>query len=230
MTRRVPEFALLTGVFLAVSLGGFALWATRDLHQSVLVGAVVGYPFAAYAVRMDDDPTSVLRPRPIAVGALLVGLVVAGDVLLQARDALPAAATRAVALGSLVAVPPVAYAASYDRRLGPSGRPIGAVAVVATLVLPAVGAVGGTWYGAVAGFLVGLPTGLYADDRGVVLSRLARGSTVAVGTLAGCGLLVAGLQVGLAPLATLTAATALVVTPALFYALTVPTDLFRSSG
>ena len=220
MTRRVPEFALLTGLFLGLSLGGFALWATGDVHQSVLVAAVFAYPFAGYAVRVDDDPTGVLVPWAVGGVAVLVGGVVAVDVLLQARDGLPAAISRGVFLGGAVAVPPAAYAVGYDETLGPPARPTLAVAGLLAVGLPTAGALTGSLYGGAAGPLLALPLGLYAARRGVLPAYRRRLLAVAVGLLAGAGLVTAGF-VGVTPrLPALVGGTAALVTPAAYTALT----------
>ncbi len=226
VTRRVPEFALLTGLFLGGSLGGFALWATGDVHQSVLVAALSSYPFAGYAVRVDDDPTGVLVPRWIAAAAVLVGTLAGLDVLVQATDAVQVAATRGIFVGGLVAVPPVVYAVEYDESLGPPPGVTFAAAAVSAVALPLVGVLAPSWYGGAAAPLVALPAALYADRRGLSLSRRARGVTVLVGVVAATGLTVLGSGSGPLRLSVVVAAVALVVTPAVFFALTVRTSSF----
>ena len=220
VTRRVPEFALLTGVFLGLSLGGFALWATGDLHQSVLVGAFLAYPFAGYAVRVDDDPTGVLLPWVVGSGALLAGVVVAGDVVLQARDEVGAAVTRGVFLGGLVAVPPAAYAVGHDDRLGPPARPTLAVAGLLAVALPVAGTLVGSWYGAASGPLLALPLALYAAGQGALPAYRTRLLAVAGGLVVGAGLVTAAVTGRVATLPALVAATATLATPAAYTALT----------
>lgn len=216
----MPEFALLTGLFLGLSLGGFALWATGDLHQSVLVAAVFAYPFAGYAVRVDDDPTGVLVPAVVGAAALLVGVVVAADVVVQARDALPAALTRGVFLGGVVAVPPTAYAVGYDETLGPPARPTLAVAALLAAGLPTAGALAGSWYGAAAGPLLALPLGVYAARRGHLPAYRTRLLAVAAGLLVGAGLVTAGLVGALDTFTGLVAGVAALATPAGYAAVT----------
>ena len=220
MTRRVPEFALLTGLFLGLSLGGFALWATGDLHQSVLVCAVLAYPFAGYAVRVDDDPTGVLIPWVVGGVALLAGVIVVGDVVVQARGAVGTAVTRAVFLGGVVAVPPAAYAVGYDETLGPPARPTLAVAGLLAVGLPAAGTVVGSWYGAASGPLLALPLALYAARRGAIPPYRTRLLAVAVGLLVGAGLVAAATTGRVATLPAVVGGTATLATPAVYTAVT----------
>jgi len=220
VTRRVPEFALLTGLCLGLSLGGFALWATGDLHQSVLVCALLAYPFAGYAVRVDDDPTGVLVPWAVGVAALLAGVVVAGDVVVQAREAVGPAVTRGVFLGGLVAVPPTAYAVGHDERLGPPARPTLVVAGLLAAALPVAGTLVGSWYGAASGPLLALPLALYAAGQGALPAYHTRLAAVAGGLLLGAGLATAAAVGRVAVLPALVGATAALVTPAAYTALT----------
>jgi hypothetical protein len=227
VTRRVPEFALLTGLVLAGATGAFALWATGRLHQSLLTALLLLYPFAAYAVHRDDDPTNVLVPSWVAVAGLAVGAIVVLDVLWQARSGLAAAAVRGLFLGSLAAAPTLGYAVRYDRSLGPSPRAVRAVAVAAAVLFPLIGVIGATWYGAGTGLLWGLGGGLYADRRGLWLSRRQRGGAVVAGLRLGAVLVVGGLAVGgVARLPLLLSAVGLLATPALFFALTVDSTAF----
>jgi len=220
VTRRVPEFALLTGLCLGLSLGGFALWATGDLHQSVLVCGFLAYPFAGYAVRVDDDPTGVLIPWVVGGGALLAGVIVAGDVVVQARDGVGAAVTRGVFFGGLVAVPPTVYAVGHDDRLGPPARPTLAAAGLLAVVLPVAGTLVGSWYGAASGPLLALPLGLYAAGRGVLPAYRTRLLAVAGGLSVGAGLATAAVLGWVPTFPALVGATTTLATPAAYTALT----------
>lgn len=111
--RRVPEAAVLVGVLLSASLIVFLLAVSprRFLEPafslSVLLAAVaVSYPFYAYAVVHDDDPTTVFPPR--VVGAIGIGIGTAAAVVgaLSRIDWTPLVALAA-------GLPPVAYAIAY---------------------------------------------------------------------------------------------------------------------
>jgi hypothetical protein len=94
MSRRVPEFALVTGGFLALTVLGVGVAFTGDLVRSALTAVVVGYPFGLYAVSHSEDPTEVLPPRfvlpaaAVAGATLLVAGPLAGDAVIGAADAL----------------------------------------------------------------------------------------------------------------------------------------------
>ncbi|ESP88633.1 hypothetical protein K933_07958 [Candidatus Halobonum tyrrellensis G22] len=223
----MPELALVTGVFLAVSLGGFALWATRDVSRSLLAAVVLLYPFALYAVRYDDDPTTVLPPRAVGAAGALAAAAVVADTLVRATDAPLAAALRGLFFGLVVALPPVAYAARYGARAAPGrARAVLAGSALGGGGLVFAGAVAGSVFGPAAGLLVALAGALYAHEHGVRTDRTTKLAGVAAGLLLAAVALVAGLSAAESPLAYVLAAVALVLAPGTYYALTVETSAF----
>jgi len=81
MNRYAPELALVAGGLLGVSFGGFVLVALGEFYSAVVVCALLSYPFAAYAIHTDDDPTGVLPPRTVLLAALAVGVGIVADCL-----------------------------------------------------------------------------------------------------------------------------------------------------
>lgn len=135
--RRVPELALAVGVALAAPAALFV--ALFDaVVTAALVGAALLYPFAAYAVVVDDDPTTVLVPDYV-----LAGTAAAGGLTLLAGLAALEPLYGAVA-GLVVALPGVAYHLRY-------GEPVSPVGPAATLALSGVVAAGLLAAGALAG-------------------------------------------------------------------------------
>jgi len=87
-----------------------ALVFSGSLYQAVLAGAVLCYPFAAYAVVHDDEPTTVLFPQPILIGGAIAGLLVLLDV---GRVGTPRAIMYGASLALLVFLPAAAYSVVY---------------------------------------------------------------------------------------------------------------------
>jgi hypothetical protein len=133
-------------------------------------------------------------------------------------------------LGSIVALPPLTYAVGYDRSLGPAPRSALYAGVAVAVAVPVVGVIAGTWYGAPAGFLLGLAGGLYADHRGYYLTRRQRGGAVVAGLALAVAVAVLGVTAGAVPLAVVLSAVALLATPAVFFALTVETTGFSPTA
>lgn len=220
MDRHAPALALVAGAVLGGAAAAFSLAVTGDVARSVLLGALLSYPFTAYAVYHDDDPTTVLPPTAVLALGCLLGAATALDV------AVGGGASRAVDglfLGLLLALPAAAYAAHYGVR-GPS-LPPRSVAVASTLAGAAL-AVGGGLAGAPAtgagsGLLVGLAGALYARSRGVGLDRRARRLAVAAGLALGGALVVVGAALG-GPLGPwIAVAVAVVLGPGIYHALSV---------
>jgi len=184
--RRVPELALAVGVALGAPAALFvALF--DSLVTAALVGAALLYPFAAYAVVVDDDPTTVLVPDYV-----LAGTAVAGGLTALAGLAVLAPLYGAVA-GLVVALPGV----TYHLRYGDPISPLGPAATLALAVLVAVGLLGaGTLAGDLALGAVGAVLAALAGAdryrlRGGPLSPGAERAAVA-GCVAGVVVVVVG--------------------------------------
>lgn len=112
MNRRVPEFALAAGLALGVPVGLYAAFFGQPL-VGVLAFVVLAYPFAVYAVVVDDDPTNVLVPDYV-LGALAV--VAGGAVLFGVAGGAPAFG---LFVGLVAVLPAVAYHARYGASVNP---------------------------------------------------------------------------------------------------------------
>lgn len=112
MNRRVPEFALVSGVALAVPVALYAWYFGQPL-DAVAAFVVLGYPFAAYAAVTDDDPTNVLVPDYVLVAACALA---GGTVLVGAAGARP---WFGLFVATLAVLPAVAYHARYGEPVDP---------------------------------------------------------------------------------------------------------------
>jgi hypothetical protein len=224
MSRRVPEFALVTGGFLALTVLVSGVVFTGDVARSVLTAAIVGTPFGVYAVHHSDDPTAVLPPRVVlATAALLAGVLfvaaVPGPV-----ERLPRRLLYALFVALAVGVPLAAYAVNYGRLrpIPPRATAVG-TALLGVVLLVVGPLVGDAVLGAVDAVLVFLAGSGYADVHGVGTSRRMRRALVVAGGLL-CVALV-GLGVVLGSSATLlpwlVAGIAAALAPSLHYALSV---------
>ena len=83
MAERVPEFALLIGVFLGLSATVSAAVLSGALFRPLLFGAVVCYPFAAFGVLRSDDPSVALPPRVVLGLGAVIGLLTAATAVLE---------------------------------------------------------------------------------------------------------------------------------------------------
>jgi len=121
MNRYAPELALIVGGVLGASFGGFVLFVLGEFYSAAVVCAVCSYPFAAYAIHTDDEPTTVLPPRAVT----LIAALVAVGVLLDSFRQLGSTGEAAL-VGSLFAVSIFLPVAAYGSRYGestPWGRP-----------------------------------------------------------------------------------------------------------
>ncbi|XVH32968.1 hypothetical protein ACNS7O_07235 [Haloferacaceae archaeon DSL9] len=197
MNRHVPEFALLTGLVLGGTalVVGVALVGT--ISTSLLVCALFVYPFSAYAVHHDEDPTNVLPPRLVFLLGCVAGAVIWLDTVFAAPDPV-AAVSRGFTLGLLVAVPTGLYAARYGTppaALTPR-RGVVALWTLAASAL-AVGAATSAPVAGTAGALVLFWTGLtYARAGGLVVSRARRRRAVVAGLVLGAGCFALGAVTG----------------------------------
>jgi hypothetical protein len=223
--RHVPEFALVTGVFLSVSFLIAGLVLTGDVLRTLLTSVVILYPFAAYAVTHSPDPTGVLPPRVTSAAAVVVGLVLAGSVLGSSSD--PAAELPfALFLGAFVVVPPAAYHVRYGHaadRLNPLS-PLTTVAVTTAVAVVALGyglLVGSVRFAAATALVTAIGGAVYARARGARLSVRTRRRFVVGGAVSGVALVLVGLtRPGTE--AWLLVGLSVAAAPTLFYALTAP--------
>ncbi|QZP36613.1 hypothetical protein [Halobaculum magnesiiphilum] len=228
MNRRAPELALLTGLLLAAPTGAFALWATGDISRSLLTGVGLLYPFALYAIYHDDDPTTVLPPRAVALAGTVVGAVLVADATVTATGGVADATLRGTFLGLVVAAPAWAYAVGYaPARSLPGGRAILLTGAVGGAALLLAGLLLGTPFGAAAALLVWVFGALAARSAGLAVTPTARLGAVAGGVVLGVAVLFAALIAGSVSLAAVLSALALALAPAVFYGLTVETASFE---
>ncbi|WP_435184783.1 hypothetical protein [Halobellus sp. EA9] len=224
MSRRVPEFAVVTGVFLGLSalVSGVALgWS---LYATVVVTAGVSYPFVAFGVLRDDDPAATIRPRPVL--ALGFAVAAAGAVGVLLDDPTPRGALFALSVAALLAAPPAGYATRYGADVNPlsptatvfAGGTVGTALVVAGL------AIGAPYVGTAVGIAAGLGAALYGTARGVAFAARTKRRAAAGGALLGLGIVAAGVARG-GPLADwLLVGTAIALVPSLYAALTRESD------
>jgi hypothetical protein len=225
--RHVPEFALVTGAFLALSFLVAGLVLTGDVVRTLLTAVVILYPFVAYAVTHSPDPTTVLPPKVTSAAAVAVGVVLAGAVLVAASpDRLATELPYALLLGALVVLPSAAYHVRYGsqaERVNPVS-PV-ATAVVAATVAVAVLAygllVGGTLFAAATALLSTLAGAVYARVSGARLTVRTRRRAVAGGAVVGVGVALVGLLTP-EPAPWILVGVCIVAAPTLFYALTAP--------
>lgn len=198
MNRYAPELALVTGGVLGVAFGGFVLIVLGEFYSAAVVAAVCGYPFAAYAVHTDDEPTTILPPRAVTVVAASVAVGVVVDSVRLFGTSL-----NTVLTGSLPAVAVFLPVAAYATRYGEPPAWVGPRLVAASCSLLAVGLLVASVVteataaaaSAVVVFVAGV---LYADRTRDATDRDGRrwqwpaaGFVVAAGLLAG-GVLTGG--------------------------------------
>jgi len=220
MSRRVPEFAVLTGVFLGVSVlvsGAVLGWG---LHATVVVGAAVSYPFVAFGIVRDDDPAATLPPRWLlgAGGAVAA----AGGVGVLVDDPTPSGVVSAALVALVLGAPPAAYATRFGADLNPvaprttvlAGAAVGLGLLISGL------ATGRVLVGVAAAGLAGLGAALYGTERGVDVDARTERLVVAGGGVVGLGVVGVGVARGGALGEWLLAGIAAAVVPSLYAALT----------
>ena len=220
MSRRVPEFAVLTGVFLGVSAlvsGAVLGWG---LYATVVVGAVGAYPFVAFGIVRDDDPAATIPPRwLLAAGAVVA---VAGGLGVLVDDPTPGGVLSAALVALVLGAPAAAYATRFGAGVNPAAPRLTVLtgAVVGVLLLAAGLATGRVLVGVAAGGLAGLGAALYGAERGVNVDTRTRRLVVASGGLLGVGIVGVGVARGGALGEWLAAGVAIVVVPSVYVALT----------
>ena len=220
MSRRVPEFAVLTGAFLGVSAlvsGAVLGWG---LYATAVVGAAVSYPFVAFGIVRDDDPAATLPPRWLfAAGAVVA---VAGALGVVVDDPTPGGVVAAALVGLVLGAPPAAYAARFGAGLNPVAprRTVAVGAVVGVTLLVAGFGVDRPLVGVAAGGLAGLGAALYGTERGVDIDARTRRAAAAAGGVVGIGIVGAGVLRGGALGEWLLVGIVVAVVPGLYAALT----------
>ncbi|RYJ15244.1 hypothetical protein ELS19_15690 [Halogeometricum borinquense] len=196
MSRRVPEFALIIGVFFGLSALVFGLVFQWSLFAIVVVAAVGTYPFVAFGLLRDDDPAAVIPPDWVFFAGVFWGLLGVFGVLVDnvSLSALPFAA----AIGLALVLPPAAYAVRHDADVNPlSATQTLALGLIAAASLLLVGLVSGRPILAVIdAVLVAVAAGLYATARGVRFDARTRRNSVAVGAVLGVALIAVGVVRG----------------------------------
>lgn len=220
MSRRVPEFALVTGLFLGLSTLVSGVVLTGEVLTTSLLSALVSYPFVAYAVGADEDPTTVVPPRVVLALGAFFGVSSLTVSLLDGPT--PENALFGLFVGLLLAVPPAAYAVYFEADVNPlspratvfAGVALGIALLVAGLL------VGAASYGAADALLVGLSAAVYGAARGVRFAARTKRAAVAVGGGLGVAVVAAGVGRG-GPLGEwIAVAMALTLAPSVYYALT----------
>ncbi|MFW5977928.1 MAG: hypothetical protein ACOCP2_01665 [Halohasta sp.] len=193
MNRYAPELALVAGGLLGVVFGGFIFVSLGEFYSAAVVCVLLAYPFAAYAIHTDDEPTTVLPPRTVTVVAGLTAIGVVIDVLRLFETTVESLLIGLV-LSLLVFLPVAAYATRYGTPptwLTPRRVETGGTLLAAGLL--AGGLVGGAaTSGAISGVAVFVAAMLFAARSTGVSPRRRRLVPVA-GMVAAAGLLAAGI-------------------------------------
>ena len=228
MSRRVPEFAVVTGVFLGLSVVVTGVTLGWGLYATVVIGALVSYPFVGFGIVRDDDPAATIRPRWLLAAGVVVALGGAFGVLLD--DPTPGGVLRGALVGLVLGAPPASYAARHGADVNPfspratvlAGAAVGLALVVLGLLVeqPLVGVA--------AGAIAALGSALYGTARGVDFDPQTKRRGAAVGGLLGLGIVGIGVVSG-GPLGEwLLVGTGIAIVPSLYAALTL--DRVGSTG
>lgn len=197
MNRYAPELALVVGGVLGAAFGGFVLVVLGEFYSAAVVCAVCVYPFAAYAVHTDNEPTTVLPPRGVTVLAALVAVGVVVDSL---RVFGPSFET--LLLSSLLAVGIFLPVAAYASRYGEPPAWLGPQVVEMSCSVLAVGLLVGSIAtavaaGAVSAVVVFVAGALYHSRMGTRrYPQRRRVYWPAIGFVVAAGLLAVGATTG----------------------------------
>jgi len=220
MSRRVPEFAVITGVFLGISVLVSGLLLGWSLYATVVVGALVSYPFVGFGIVRDDDPAATIRPRWLLAAGSAVAAAGAFGVLLD--DPSPRGVLFAILVAAALGAPAAGYATRYGadvNPLSPRTTVFGGAAAGVALVVAGV-FVGAPYVGVGAGVAIGLGSALYGTARGVTFDRRTKRLAAAGGGVLGVGIVTVGVVRG-GPLGEwLLVGTAIALVPSLYAALT----------
>ncbi|ELZ87420.1 hypothetical protein C453_03679 [Haloferax elongans ATCC BAA-1513] len=217
MTERVPEFALLIGIFLGLSATVSGAVLTGELFRPLLTGVVVCYPFAAFGIVRSEDPSEAIPSRYVlAIGVVLAGVTLAAAVFERPLSDFVSGLFAA----TLVALPPVAYAVRYGAGVNPLSptQTLAVASVVGALFVVSAPITGSL--AAAIGFLVTLSGALYADTRGYRLPRQHQRLAIVAGGLLGIGIVGVAVVSRLPLVSALASGAAFALTPSLFVALT----------
>ncbi|MEF8807002.1 hypothetical protein [Natronomonas sp.] len=179
MSRRVPEAAPLVGLVLAFAFALFGLLFSSNHLGTLLVSALVLYPFVAFGIVRSEDPTGVFVPDYV----LAAGFLASAPILLYGI------AIGQTLFGALVALVVGVPPALYHARFGESVNPLSpdqtlAVGLLGTAGLLAYAAVSNLLVGAAAAAILGAAAVDYRRQRGGPIERRTR--TIAlVGCLGG---------------------------------------------
>lgn len=197
MNRYAPELALVVGGVLGAAFGGFVLVVLGEFYSAAVVYTLCSYPFVAYAVHTDDDPTTVLPPRAVTTVAAIVGVGVVVDSLRLFGthvDTLLVSSLPAVG----VVLPAAAYAASYGEPptwLSPRLLEGSCILLAVGLLVASVAT--GVIAGAVTAVAVFVAGAVYGDrSTGPATPPERRWQWPAGGFVVAAGLLAAGVLTG----------------------------------
>ncbi|WP_144905183.1 hypothetical protein [Halobellus captivus] len=220
MSRRVPEFAVLIGVVLGLSVVVTGVTLGWGLYATTVVGALVSYPFVGFGIVRDSDPAATLRPRWLL--GLGGAIAAAGALGTLVDDPTAGGVLRAALVGLALGTPPAGYATRYGAGVNPlTPRATAGVGVAAGLALLAFGLfVGQPLVGVVAGGVCALGAALYATARGVDFDRRTKRLAASVGGLLGVAIVGIGVASGGALGEWLLVGTAVALVPGLYAALT----------
>jgi len=221
MSRRVPEFAVVTGVFLGLSVVVTGVTLGWGLYATVVIGALVSYPFVGFGIVRDDDPAATIRPRWLLAAGVVVALAGALGVLLN--DPTLGGVLRGVLVGLVLGAPPASYATRHGANVNPLPPRSTVLAGLATgLSLVVLGLiVGQPLVGIAAGGIAALGSALYGTARGVDFDPRTKRHGAAVGGLLGLGIVGIGVVSG-GPLGEwLLVGTGVALVPSLYAALTI---------
>jgi hypothetical protein len=185
MSRRVPEAAPLVGLVLAFAFALFGLLFSSNHLGTLLVSALILYPFVAFGIVRSETPEDVFVPDYV----LAAGFLGSAPLLLYGIAIGQALFGALVAL--VVGVPP----ALYHARFGESVNPLSpdqslAVGLLGTAGLLAYAAMSNLLVGSAAAALLGAAAVDYRRQRGGPIERRTR--TIALVGCLGGGLLAFG--------------------------------------
>jgi hypothetical protein len=176
--------------------GGFVLVSLGEFYSAAVVCVLFAYPFAAYAIRTHDEPTTVLPPRTVTVVAGLVALGVVVDVLRLFPPTVESLLI-GILLALLVSLPVAAYATLYGTPpawLTPRRVEAGGTLLAVGLLAGGLGG-GAATPGAISGVAVFVACMLFAA-RSTGVSPRRRRLVPAAGVVVAVGLLAVGIVSG----------------------------------